>query len=250
MHKLPNNLKKIRNVKNLSQKSFAAIFDLKRATLGAYEEARSEPRIDTLIKIANYFSITLDQLLCKELTVNELLHFEDHHFSDKSISTALSPKVSIANHEVLWVEASQMSLYATKCHLVDFTNTLSKYVFPDELLVLLFIQSHIIRAFTVVNLEMSYAKEGLFTGDIVLAYSCTIADFLSDFIDEYAVKSKYQDDIFVVVTQDQTYIRKIKLENTQELICYSIHPYVDDKVVAIDNIKELWKITHKISSKL
>ncbi|WP_452598284.1 helix-turn-helix domain-containing protein, partial [Pontimicrobium sp. MEBiC01747] len=70
------NIKKIRGVKGLSQQAFAEIFDLKRATLGAYEEGRSEPKIETIIKIANYFSISIDALLTSELTVNELLRFK------------------------------------------------------------------------------------------------------------------------------------------------------------------------------
>ena len=70
------NIKKIRGVKGLSQQAFAEVFDLKRATLGAYEEGRSEPKIDTIIKIANYFSIKIDDLLTSELTVNKLLQFK------------------------------------------------------------------------------------------------------------------------------------------------------------------------------
>ena len=54
------NVKKIRGVKRLSQQAFADIFLLKRATLGAYEEGRSEPKIDTIIKVANHFSISID----------------------------------------------------------------------------------------------------------------------------------------------------------------------------------------------
>ena len=57
------NIKKIRSVKNLSQQAFADLFDLKRGTLGAYEEGRSEPKIDTIIKVAKYFSIGIDSLL-------------------------------------------------------------------------------------------------------------------------------------------------------------------------------------------
>ena len=60
----------------MSQQSFAEMFDLKRGTLGAYEEGRSEPKIETIIKIANHFSIPIGDLLTKELTVNKLLKFQ------------------------------------------------------------------------------------------------------------------------------------------------------------------------------
>ncbi|MEP5132314.1 helix-turn-helix domain-containing protein, partial [Nonlabens ulvanivorans] len=71
------NIKKIRGIKSLSQQAFADLFDLKRGTLGAYEEGRSEPKIETIIKIANYFSISIDDILTAELTVNQLLKFND-----------------------------------------------------------------------------------------------------------------------------------------------------------------------------
>lgn len=66
------NIRKIRKEKKLSQHNFANLFDLKRVTLGAYEEERSEPRLATLIKIANYFSISIDDLLTKDLTKTNL----------------------------------------------------------------------------------------------------------------------------------------------------------------------------------
>ena len=71
------NLKKIRQLKRLSQTEFAKIFGMTRATVGAYEEGRAEPKIDKLIEIANYFGLTVDQLVRKRLTVNEISHYQD-----------------------------------------------------------------------------------------------------------------------------------------------------------------------------
>ncbi len=72
------NIKKIRSVKGLSQQAFADLFGLKRGTLAAYEEGRSNPRLETVIKIASHFNIEMDELLKTELTVNRLLQFNDH----------------------------------------------------------------------------------------------------------------------------------------------------------------------------
>jgi transcriptional regulator with XRE-family HTH domain len=70
------NIKKIRSVKNLNQSDFADLFQLKRASIGAYEEGRAEPKIATLIEIAKHFGISTDELLNKELSVNDLYHFD------------------------------------------------------------------------------------------------------------------------------------------------------------------------------
>lgn len=72
------NIKKIRSVKGLSQQAFADLFGLKRGTLAAYEEGRSNPRVETVIKIAAHFQLETDDLLKNELTVNKLLQFNDN----------------------------------------------------------------------------------------------------------------------------------------------------------------------------
>jgi len=57
------NIKKIRGVKALSQQAFADLFGLKRGTLAAYEEGRSNPRLETVIKIARHFNKEMEELL-------------------------------------------------------------------------------------------------------------------------------------------------------------------------------------------
>ena len=70
------NIRKIRSIQKISQSEFAELFDLSRASIGSYEEERAEPKIELINKVANHFSITLDELINKELTVNELYHFD------------------------------------------------------------------------------------------------------------------------------------------------------------------------------
>ena len=78
MSKIGYNIKKLRNVKNLSQQAFADLFELTRGNISSYEEKRAEPKIEIAIKIANYFSIPLEPLLTKQLSVNEILNFNDY----------------------------------------------------------------------------------------------------------------------------------------------------------------------------
>jgi DNA-binding XRE family transcriptional regulator len=64
--------------RKMSQTAFAELFGLKRTTLGAYEEERAEADFDTLIAISDYFRLSADSLLKKELTVNEIFHFDSN----------------------------------------------------------------------------------------------------------------------------------------------------------------------------
>jgi len=73
---LSKNIKKLRLFKSLNQTQFAEIFGIKRASIGAYEEGRAEPKLDTLLKISGYFKLTLDDLIVKELTVNQIAKFD------------------------------------------------------------------------------------------------------------------------------------------------------------------------------
>jgi len=69
------NIKKIRSVKGLNQTDFAKLFGLTRANIGSYEELRAEPKIETIIKIATYYKLKIDDLVKKELTVNQISNF-------------------------------------------------------------------------------------------------------------------------------------------------------------------------------
>lgn len=75
MTKLGANIKKIRTAKGLSQQAFADLFDLTRGNISSYEENRAEPRIETVVRIANYFCIPVDHFITQVLTVNEILKF-------------------------------------------------------------------------------------------------------------------------------------------------------------------------------
>src|SRR5690606_12126650 len=83
MSQIGPNIKKLRKVKGLSQQAFAELFNLSRGNISSYEEQRAEPKIDVTTQIAQYFSIPLQDLLHKSLSVNEILKFDDY-FEPKS----------------------------------------------------------------------------------------------------------------------------------------------------------------------
>ena len=76
MSKIGKNIKKIRGVKKINQTDFAQLFDMSRASIGAYEEGRAEPKIETIIKISAHFRIPIDHLLKTELQVNDIINFK------------------------------------------------------------------------------------------------------------------------------------------------------------------------------
>lgn len=59
-------LKELRQEKGLSQEQLALIINVKNYTVGNWEQKRSEPSIEDIIKLADYFQITTDELLGRE----------------------------------------------------------------------------------------------------------------------------------------------------------------------------------------
>lgn len=62
---LKQRLKELRKRENITQVQFANIFDISAGTIAMWETGKREPDIDTLIKIADYFNVSVDFLLGK-----------------------------------------------------------------------------------------------------------------------------------------------------------------------------------------
>lgn len=60
-------IKGLREQRGLKQEELAAIFGLKRTTISSWEVGKSKPDADTLVKIAQYFNVSLDYLLSHEI---------------------------------------------------------------------------------------------------------------------------------------------------------------------------------------
>lgn len=68
------NLAELRQNSNLTQKELAKILNITDKAYWSYESGRTEPNIDTLIKIADYFDVSLDYLCGRQ---NKNLIFAD-----------------------------------------------------------------------------------------------------------------------------------------------------------------------------
>ncbi|MBD1425383.1 XRE family transcriptional regulator [Sphingobacterium arenae] len=62
MSNIASNLKFLRKRKGLTQQQFADALEIKRASVGAYEEDRAEPKYELLRKIAQFYDLTMDEL--------------------------------------------------------------------------------------------------------------------------------------------------------------------------------------------
>ena len=187
------NIKKIRSVKKLNQSKFADLFELSRASIGSYEEGRAEPKINKIVEIANYFSIELNLLLKKELTINEISGFE---LTDSKMLTGQSNLIN--KHR----EEQKKIIYVNRRSSDDFINHLEERTpWKGKMIELppsINIGTSI--AFEHNDNAMSINNEGISMADIVFA----------EFID---IDNVFNDYTYIVVINDNIYLRKVKLSD-------------------------------------
>ncbi|WP_207425654.1 LexA family transcriptional regulator [Pedobacter sp. SYSU D00535] len=68
MGNISNNLKYLRKKKGLTQQQFADLMEIKRSLVGAYEEDRAEPKYDLLKKFAEFYELSMDELVNEKIT--------------------------------------------------------------------------------------------------------------------------------------------------------------------------------------
>lgn len=115
------NLKKIRQIKGLSQQAFAELIDLNRGVISSYEEGRAEPKIETLLRIATYFGIPTDDIISKPLTVNQLANFTLIEDSISALTNEISPTFQelTSNGEQKSVEMQKIFAHFDFVYFVD-----------------------------------------------------------------------------------------------------------------------------------
>lgn len=80
-------LKELRKQKGVTQEDVSNAINVKRFTYSNYETGKTEPTIDVLIKLANYFEVSVDKLLGREN--NQMFNFSDLDEIQKLIFTSV-----------------------------------------------------------------------------------------------------------------------------------------------------------------
>ncbi|MCC8154565.1 MAG: helix-turn-helix domain-containing protein [Tannerellaceae bacterium] len=127
MSKIGKNIKKIRNIRGLSQQAFADLFSLSRGNISSYEEFRAEPKIEIVLRIANYFGIPLEEFIEKDLSVNDLLHYNTQLVLDANKLKIAQQLLSIPYLPALYIEE-----YLIKYNDLDFIRQLPTITIPTN----------------------------------------------------------------------------------------------------------------------
>lgn len=224
------NIKKIRQAKKLSQADFAKVFNLARASVGAYEEGRSEPKIEMLIAMANYFSISIDALLTRKLTMTEIFKFnrvnekldQVHQLKGKGLKKIPSVKL---------IRTTQYLDYVTQRSNSDYIDAMEQVGLPASINATIAIEMN--------GGEMTRENQGIRHGDILFGKELDTKD-LRDCLDQvvaFALDSEIlvrrlkavEANTITLSADDPAYPNR-QLIGEEVLVCWSIMGVYSDKI--------------------
>lgn len=223
-----NNLTLVRKKSEKKQSEVADAIGISRSRYANYEGGHSTPDVSTLLKIAEYFKVSVDYLLGlksnnlnadnKQLIVNE---------PSAAYGSAI-PKVitvdSLGNENIVMVDVKAAAGYVTKFQEQNYFQNLPAFSLPGS-------QFHnaTFRAF---EIEGDSMFDTLYHGDWVI---CRRLDGFSDIRDGY---------IHVIVTFEEICVKRVLNRSKQrgKLVLQSDNEAYPAREIEADQVQEIWLV--------
>ncbi len=223
MGKLATNIKQLREVKKLSQEQLAEKLDITRSRLGAYEEDRNEPPIAILIRLSDFFHISVDALIKGDLKKTD----PDSLMKAGKNRTLFPIMVDTSNNDMI----EMISAKASAGYLNGYSDP--EYVEHLPLMKLPFVPTGKHRAFPIKGDSMPPLKDGSFV----------VAKYIES-VDELKDGRTY-----VLLTKSEGIVYKRLYRNAKT---FTIELHSDNKsyqpyTVNKKDILEIWEYTCSIN---
>jgi|31_taG_2_1085359.scaffolds.fasta_scaffold00073_5 transcriptional regulator with XRE-family HTH domain len=220
MKHIQGNIRHLRMLKKLSQERFADDLGWSRSMVGSYEEGRSEPPIDRLIDLSNYFNIPIDILVR-----NDLRLAKDTSFIEVGGKRVLFPVTVNENNEDLIeiIPAKASAGYLSGYDDPEYIEQLQKIKLP-------FLPTGTHRAFPIKGDSMLPVKDGAFV----------VAKFVEDITDVRDGRT------YVVLTKNDGLVYKRlynRIKDNNTLLLSSDNKAYQPYEVKTENILEIWEFT-------
>lgn len=214
-HFLSINLKYLRNKRQISQQQLADQLGIARSSLAEYERGKTEPNLDTLIKISKAFNITLDALITQNI------QHQDYEILKTQSLKVLAITVDQHNREnIELVDTKAEAGYLENAHDPEYIRELPKIFFPK-------LPEGTYRGFEIRGDSMW----PMMPGTLVI---CRYVESIQE------VKNNKT---YVIVTQREGLVYKRVLPDYQKkiLILQSDNPLYIPYEVKWEDIKEIWE---------
>ncbi len=220
MRNIQANIKHLRSLRKFSQERFADELGWSRSMVGSYEEGRSEPPIDRLIDLSNYFNLPIDILV-----KNDLRKSKDTSFIQIGSQRVLFPiTVSDDNEDLIEIIPAKASAgYLEGYADPEYIEQLQKIKLP-------FLPTGTHRAFPIKGDSMLPVKNGSFI----------VAKYIED------IKDIKNGRTYIVLTKNDGLVYKRIYNHTEK--GHTLELSSDNKAyatyeVSLTEILELWEFT-------
>ena len=225
MSNIASNLKYLRKKNGMTQQQFADLMEIKRASVGAYEESRAEPKYELLKKIAEYYQLSMDQLT-HDIIDDKWKPVTSRAASHVRISSLTVDRQDKENIELVPVKASAgyMNGYADP----EYVKELPKFSLP------MFSQGTY-RAFEINGDSMLPLPSG----------SIVVGEYVENWQDIKA------GDTYIIISKDDGVVYKRvtnKFQEDERLKLVSDNKLYEPYWVAAEDIIEVWKAKAFIST--
>ena len=217
MVKVNENIRFLRKKKGWTQEKFSKKIGIKRSLVGAYEEGRSDPRLNNLLKMCEIFEISLDNILKNDVSNLE----EDNYLKpdDQKVKVLSITVDKFGDENIELINHKASAGYLNSYSDFEFIENLPKFQLPF----LHFSGTH--RAFEIKGDSML----PLTSGSIVIGKYVDNIDFLKD------------GKTYILLTKEDgiVYKRVEVLDKSLKLISdnKSYEPYV----ISNNHILEIWE---------
>lgn len=219
---LGDNIRRLRKEKGLTQTEFALRIGAKRAVVGAYEEGRAEPKLQTLQAISAFFGVSIDAMLGREMGAENTRHTDIKGGNLRILPIALQPDSGEESIPLVPVKAS--AGYAAGYGDIDFIRQLPQFHMPFPELS----KSRTSRIFQINGDSMLPVPSGAYV--------------LAEYVQDWSSLKDYA--CCIVVTRDEGVVYKRiinRLEEEQQLLLISDNKLYAPYPVSADQIVEIWQ---------
>lgn len=234
---LGNNLKILRKRKELTQDQAAESIGISRTKLNAYENAHSEPTLESMLLLSSYYKVNLDTLLKVDLSklsdkqLEELETGHDAYISGSKLRVLASTVDQDNNENIELVHLKAKAGYTNGYNDPEFIAKLPTFQLP------FLSKDRKYRTFQIDGDSMYPIKDK----------SYVIGEFVQNWID---IKDGQA---YIILTNDEGIVFKIvfnQIKKDKTLLLHSLNPLYTDYQVRVNEIKEVWKFVSYFSNEL
>ncbi|ASB50002.1 XRE family transcriptional regulator [Alkalitalea saponilacus] len=234
---LSNNLKILRKRRHLTQDDLATILKIKRPTLNNYENQVSMPPIEMLMKLSDYFNISIDTLVRVDLSalsqsqMRELENGNDVFVKGAKLRVLTSTVGSDNEENIELVPEKAKAGYLTGFSDPEYIVSLPVFRLP------FLDKERKYRTFQISGDSMWPIPAGAYvTGEYILNWN--------------SIKNGQACIIFTLNDGLSFKIIENNIEQKGSIRCISLNPLFEPYEVPVGEIREIWKFVHYISGEI